>query len=1064
MLAGDLPYVWVSVVDGQASEVGGDPGTLRIERTGPTDAPLTVRWQERGGATLYDGVVLFYTPDNPVDCASPLLTNLHELTIPAGKSFVDVVVTPRTDLLTEGNEVFGLSIVESITAPDSYTFTPFADGEIVIADRPSPQVVTIESPHPNTSENGDDPAYVIVRRSGDLSQRTRVQLSVSGSLQDDINGGVSYAAIFDPGETERLLFVSPPADNLVEDTETLTLSPIPFGPVTIGEQSSVTISCTDGPLSPTVTLTPTADAWVGAGTTEATLNHGSDTLLQVRDSTNGGRREVLMQFDLSSVSSVASANLDLVGQWMGKSGAWGPFTAYGIPGATWTESGVNYNNRPFEPLWSGGSSGINSLVAPGVIESTIVMTSFVQRQKLLGENKITILLTSDSPLFPAPDGSNIAFASRESATPPRLIIEPVSDSTATLFYLSHRALTVPEGGSATAYILARDGAPYNPLDILKIPGGDPDINATSTVIRYSAYDNGETPQPITFTAAPDSDGVNGSATFVVSEWGTPKMITVYESDTGINTPPSDPATMTVPVTAAGFAENGAGTTGGINDTLKVKNTTDDKGEQESFLELDLSALPAADQIGSATLQVYGASGSIAAPGSVATRTAAPPVSVSAYAAKNTDWYWDESSLSWAIRPASTGSAVSSQTVAAQGWYNFDLASLVKSAKAAGQSSISIALKGAVNGTTSAIFDSDEATTNRPRLVVTKKPPATTTVSLRDTADAHVRDGSSAGINYGSATTMEVKKSATVGSSRETYVKFDLSQFSSASQIQSAKLRLYSKLAATGGAVNLSILPVSDTSWTESGIKWSNKPAVGSALGSFSVSSTSAAWKELDVTDYLKQLKQAGKSTAAFAIRATTANGQIVQVTSDEASANRPELRVAKVVPPTTTAKSLRATADTHVRDGAYATQNFGGSTSLEVKKSSLAGSNRQAWLRFDLSGISTISSAKLRLYGQTNSSTGSTAIQLLSSSSTTWGEASLTNANKPAVGSAIGSFSVSGTTSKWYEIDVTSFLKAQKAAGKTAVTFVLNGLNSVDPLATFTSDEAASNRPELRVS
>jgi hypothetical protein len=47
---------------------------------------------------------------------------------------------------------------------------------------------------------------------------------------------------------------------------------------------------------------------------------------------------------------------------------------------------------------------------------------------------------------------------------------------------------------------------------------------------------------------------------------------------------------------------------------------------------------------------------------------------------------------------------------------------------------------------------------------------------------------------------------------------------------------------------------------------------------------------------------------------------------------------------------------------------------------------------------------------------------------------------------------------------VTTFLKAQKAAGKTAVTFVLSGVNTVDPLASFVSDEAAGNRPELRVS
>jgi hypothetical protein len=61
-----------------------------------------------------------------------------------------------------------------------------------------------------------------------------------------------------------------------------------------------------------------------------------------------------------------------------------------------------------------------------------------------------------------------------------------------------------------------------------------------------------------------------------------------------------------------------------------------------------------------------------------------------------------------------------------------------------------------------------------------------------------------------------------------------------------------------------------------------------------------AWYEFDVTGYLKQQKQAGATVVNLAVKATTFTTPFVIFASDEAAANRPELRVAQqggAVPP-----------------------------------------------------------------------------------------------------------------------------------------------------------------------
>jgi Bacterial Ig domain/IPT/TIG domain len=163
-----------------------------------------------------------------------------------------------------------------------------------------------------------------------------------------------------------------------------------------------------------------------------------------------------------------------------------------------------------------------------------------------------------------------------------------------------------------------------------------------------------------------------------------------------------------------------------------------------------------------------------------------------------------------------------------------------------------------------------------------------TINLTPTADAHVRDGTSANTNFGSATTIEVQSSGTTGENRDAYFKFDLS---SVGDVNNAKLRFFAATSAAG-SVSTSIYPVSNTSWTEATINWNNRPALATpVLSSVTVSGTTFQFYELDVTNYLIGEKNAGRNIVTLALHSQSNSTVFVKVNSKEAASNKPQLVV-----------------------------------------------------------------------------------------------------------------------------------------------------------------------------
>ena len=163
--------------------------------------------------------------------------------------------------------------------------------------------------------------------------------------------------------------------------------------------------------------------------------------------------------------------------------------------------------------------------------------------------------------------------------------------------------------------------------------------------------------------------------------------------------------------------------------------------------------------------------------------------------------------------------------------------------------------------------------------------------------------------------------------------------------------------------------------------------------------------------------------------------------------------------------TLNPTADSYVRDGTYATTNYGSASDLQVKYSSTSGQgyNRITFLEFDLSSVSSVGEAVVKLYGDVNN-TDVLSVGAYPIASPTWGQSTITWNNQPSPGTLINTTTVSGTTDNWFSWDLTGYLQAQKAAGHNTVSVALIGTTSTGGYGDFDAVESGSNEPQLIIS
>lgn len=272
-----------------------------------------------------------------------------------------------------------------------------------------------------------------------------------------------------------------------------------------------------------------------------------------------------------------------------------------------------------------------------------------------------------------------------------------------------------------------------------------------------------------------------------------------------------------------------------------------------------------------------------------------------------------------------------------------------------------------------------------------------------------------------------------------------------------------------------------------------------------------------MTNYVRQERAAGRSVVSLLLRATTATSAAAFFNSREGTGERPQLVIAgagtgsqsattnaagtyeffapaeasytlaaarngyRFTPPqfaitalaadgtydfvgeSSTTTVITSAADAYVNDGASAAANYGTAATLLARQSPSAGFNRQTYLKFDLGATSDVAQVRLRINGSLNSATGGTTpTDVFAVPDTAWGELSVTwNARPAANGAALGSFTVANTTSAWYEVDVTSYVQAERAAGRSVISVLVKNPTATSTTSIFNSREATSHQPQL---
>ncbi|NJD01268.1 MAG: DNRLRE domain-containing protein [Ruminiclostridium sp.] len=473
---------------------------------------------------------------------------------------------------------------------------------------------------------------------------------------------------------------------------------------------------------------------------------------------------------------------------------------------------------------------------------------------------------------------------------------------------------------------------------------------------------------------------------------------------------------------------------GSSPDIELKNVSNPSYAREIYLKFDLSGLSGISNekfISSAKLYLFG--------------KPSPGYDQNVEVHKVDTDTWIETgtgSITWSNKPASTGLLSSATVYERLDWTAWDVTSYVKT-EFTGDKTVSLVMKGG-----------DALWSNYQSREAFKKPyieiEYTNAVSVNPTADAYVKGGSTAGQNYGSSNLLEVRQMTSDEYTRYLYSKFDLTGIGNGKTVMSAKLHFYGSASYQTNS-DVEVYGVDDDSWTETGLLWTNKPALSSLLTTVNVTDT-RTWRVFDVTSYVRQ-QNAGDQIISLAMK-----GFDTAYTSwdSKETANKPYLEVEF-----SDTANINPAADTYVKGGSTAGQNFGSNTVLEVRKGTSDEYTRYLYSKFDLTGwgAGSIASAKLYIYGSAASGTNSN-VEAHGVNDDSWIETGMTWNDRPAFSSLQTTVNVNDTLG-WKVFDVTSYVASQYSSGDKIVSLGLRGY--ADTAYSSYQSKEASNKPYLKV-
>jgi hypothetical protein len=204
------------------------------------------------------------------------------------------------------------------------------------------------------------------------------------------------------------------------------------------------------------------------------------------------------------------------------------------------------------------------------------------------------------------------------------------------------------------------------------------------------------------------------------------------------------------------------------------------------------------------------------------------------------------------------------------------------------------------------------------------------------------------------------------------------------------------------------------------------------------------------------LNRSGGSSPTPTPTVTPSPTAVPAASATPASSATPAASATPPVTPNVPANSVTCAdlADSTVQAGANANANFGTAQKLGVQNS-YSGTDEHAFLKFDISGVSSVQTATLVFTGQL-SAAGSVVTNVCAETNNAWQENTITWNTAPAPGTVLGQVTVTGTQAT-FRVDVSSFVAAQKAAGRTTVSFVL-----VNPAASTQETQVYSRQSTLK--
>ena len=701
-----------------------------------------------------------------------------------------------------------------------------------------------------------------------------------------------------------------------------------------------------GPSAVT-TIAPVADAYVQDGTSAST-NFGAATTLQVKaTSSTGTNRWAYLRFPLSTVGgAVTTARLRLHGSRPTANGI--PDLVYSVSSNTWTESGITFNNKP--PVGTAQDFGV--AIHSNAHDYEWDVTPFVKAQKAAGATAVSLAVRMSANVTIAPDtfSSREAAANRPElvvvfdsvADAPPFVVQaaaatpnPVSGTTTTLSVLGgddHGEPALKYTWSGPAGVTFSANGSNAAKNVTATFGGPGTYNLTAT-IRDASDQTATSSVNVTVTSggtttlSPVADAHVRDGTSAGTNFGTATALEQKNSTTAGNnrrtflrfaidglgstigsaTLRLDGSSVTsaklIGVYAVGDTSWGE-TTITFNNAPTIgakQGASKSVGLTAAYVEWDVTGYLQAQKTAGATAVSFEVKQDVAnneGPTTFASREAAsnrPQLVVSATGGGDTPPIIVEPAAATPNPVMGTTAALSvlgdddhGEPALTYTWSSTGPAAVGFSANgtnAAKNVTATFSTPGSYTLTATVRDASDQTVTSSVPVMVSS---GSSTVTLPAEADAHVRDGTSAGSNFGTATALEQKNSTVAGNVRRTFVRFPIG--SVGSTVTAATLKLSGSSVTSAKLVG--VYAVASTTWGESTITFNNAPTIGAKQGGSQSVGLTAAQVSWDVTSYLQAQKTAGATAVTFELKQDVANNEgPTTFSSREASSNQPSLVV-----------------------------------------------------------------------------------------------------------------------------------------------------------------------------